>query len=93
MVTVITTQVVNNFLEWKKVFDSAAELRKLNQIETIGVFVSVDNPDEITCISNAPSIEAFNEHFYINPEMKEIISNSGVVVEPQVKFYHKISDL
>ncbi|MEC4048411.1 hypothetical protein OX284_003135 [Flavobacterium sp. SUN046] len=93
MVTVITTQEVKNFLEWKKVFDSAEELRKLHQIETIGVFVSVDNPDEITCISNAPSIEAFHNHFYNNPEIKEVRSNSGVVVEAQVKFFNKISDL
>lgn len=93
MVTVILKQEVNNFIEWKKIFDNNKELRKQNQIETIGIYSSVENPDVITCIVLAPSIDAFNNHYFNNPKVAANLKKSGVIKEPVIEFYNTITDL
>jgi hypothetical protein len=93
MVTVILKQEVVNFIEWKKIFDQNESLRKQNQIETIGVYSSVENPDVVTCIVQAPSIEAFNNHYFNNPMVAENLKNSGELMDPIIEFYNTITDL
>lgn len=93
MVTVIIKQEVVNFIEWKKVFDNNEDLRKQNQIETIGIYCSVTNPDIVTCIIQAPSIEVFKNHYFNNPKVINQVKASVKQKEPSIEYYNSITEL
>ena len=93
MVTVILKQEVVNFIEWKKIFDNNETLRIQNQIETIGIYSSVENPDIVTCIVLAPSIDAFNNHYFNEPMVSANLNEAGVIKNHVVEFYNTITDL
>ena len=93
MVTVFITFVVENFIEWKKIFDINKELRKEVGIKTIGIYVLASDADHIECVVEAPSIEAFEKHFFSNPKVSEALKKQAIVKEPVIKYYNKISDI
>ena len=88
MVTVVISHEVKNFSDWKKVFDADQVNRSKAGFKDTGLYRAVDNPNKVTIIGEAPSIEAFNG-FMTNPALKEAMEKGGVIGMPEVKTLNK----
>ena len=89
MVTVIISHECKNYSDWRIVFDADEVNRSKAGFKSTGVFHSVDNPNKITIIGEAPSVEAING-FMANPELKVAMEKGGVIGIPDVKILNKI---
>jgi hypothetical protein len=88
MKTVIITHEVKNYSIWRKVYDADEENRTKAGIHLTGVFQSVNNPNLITLVGEAPSVEAFTT-FMSNPKLKEAMEKGGVIGMPDAKILNK----
>ena len=89
MVTVIITHEVKNYSDWRKVYDADEANRSKAGFQTNREYQSVNNPNLITIIGEAPSLEAING-FMANPELKAAMEKGGVIGIPDVKILNKI---
>jgi hypothetical protein len=89
MVTVIISHECKNYSDWRKVFDADEVNRSKAGFKSTALFHSVDNPNKITIIGEAPSLEAING-FMANPELKAAMERGGVIGFPEVKILSKI---
>jgi hypothetical protein len=85
MITAILTHEVKNFSEWRLVFDSDEKRRLKAGIRMNKVYQAVDNPNKITMIGKASSLEAFQK-FMSDPDLKEKMEMGGVISMPDVRF-------
>jgi hypothetical protein len=85
MVTAILTHEVKNYPEWRVIFDSDKERRLKAGIRMNKVYQSADNPNKITMIGKASSLEVF-QSFMSDPELKEKMEKGGVISMPEVRF-------
>jgi len=88
MVTVIVSHEIKSYPEWRKVFDADEVNRSKAGFKSTGVFHSVDNPNLITIIGEAPSVQAI-QGFMSNPALKEAMEKGGVISVPDVKLLSK----
>lgn len=88
MKTVIITHEVKNYSNWRKVYDADEVNRKKAGINLSAVYQSVENPNLITMIGEAPSIEALNV-FMSNPKLKEAMEKGGVLGMPTTQILNK----
>jgi quinol monooxygenase YgiN len=89
MVTVIISHECKNYSEWRKVFDADEVNRSKAGFKSTALYHSADNPNKITIIGEAPSVEAINV-FMSNPELKTAMEKGGVLGFPEVKILSKI---
>jgi hypothetical protein len=89
MTTVIVTHEVKNYSDWKKVYDEDEVNRRKAGFKITGLYRSVDNPNNITIVGEAPSAEAVNQ-FMSNPELKAAMEKGGVLGMPDVKVLSKV---
>ena len=89
MVTLIGSHEIKNFTEWKKGFDADEINRSQAGIKTIGVYTSVENPNDITFILEAPTAEIMDE-IMSSPKMHDAMKNAGVVSKPIIKLLNKV---
>ncbi len=88
MVTAILNHEVKDYDEWRVVFDADEERRLKAGVKMKKVFRELDNPNKITMIGKASSLEAF-QSFMNNPELKEKMEQGGVISMPEVKFVNR----
>jgi hypothetical protein len=88
MVTVIISHEIKNYPDWRKVFDADEVNRSKAGFKNTGVFHSVDNPNKVTIIGEAPSAEAINV-FMAAPELKAAMEKGGVIGMPDVKILNR----
>jgi hypothetical protein len=88
MKTVILSHEVKNYSDWRKVFDADEGNRSKAGLKITGVFQAIDNPNKITMIGEAPSVEALNV-FMTNPQLKAAMEKGGVIGMPDVKIFNK----
>ena len=88
MKTVILSHEVKNYPDWRKVFDADEGNRTRAGLKITGVYQSVDSPNKITIIGEAPSVEALNT-FMSNPALKEAMEKGGVIGMPDVRIFNK----
>ncbi len=89
MVTVVISHECKNYSDWRKVFDADEGNRLKAGFKSTGVYHSVDNPNKITILGEAPSVEAING-FMTNPALKEAMEKGGVIGMPDVKLLRKL---
>ena len=89
MITVILSHEVKDYSTWRKVYDEDEINRSKAGINLTGVFESVDNPNMITMIGEAPSAEAI-KNFMSNPVLKAAMEQGGVISKPEVKLIRKV---
>ena len=89
MVTVIISHECKNYSDWRKVFDADEVNRSKAGFKSTGVYHSVDHPNKITIIGEAPSVEAITG-FMANPALKEAMERGGVMGMPDVKILNKV---
>lgn len=89
MKTVIITHEVKNYSVWRKAYDADAVNRSKAGFHPTGEYQSESNPNMVTVIVEAPSLEAVNS-FMSNPELKASMEQGGVIGVPDVKILNKI---
>lgn len=89
MKTVIITHEVKNYSVWRKAYDADAANRLKAGFHPTGEYQSVNNPNIVTVVAEAPSLEAVNS-FISNPELKASMEQGGVIGIPDVKILNKI---
>jgi quinol monooxygenase YgiN len=73
---------------WRKAFDDNESLRTNSGLLNTNVFQSADNPNKVTIIGEAPSVEAVKS-FFANPALKAALEKGGVIGVPDIKFLIK----
>jgi hypothetical protein len=89
MVTTILTHEVKDYDVWRKAFDGDETNRSNAGFKTHGVYRGVENPNSITIMMDAPSMEAINA-FMTNPDLKAAMEKGGVISAPEVKILNKV---
>ena len=89
MTTVIISHEVKNYSDWKKVYDADEVNRTKAGFKVTGLYKSVDNPNKLTIVGEAPSAEAVNQ-FMSNPLLKEAMEKGGVIGMPDVRMLSKL---
>ena len=88
MVNILIQVKVIDFVEWKKVFDSVADLRSAGGELSAQVFRDASNPDSLTIINKWNSLENAQK-FAHSPELKTAMEKAGVAGAPSVYFLNE----
>lgn len=89
MVTAIIQHEVQNFTEWKKVFDQdVPNLTKVG-VKLIGIYTSVKNPNDVTMIFEAPDPGIYDV-MMSDPHRQAEIKRGGVIGVPKATFFNKV---
>lgn len=83
-VTMVISHEVKDYATWRKGFDADKPNRDKGGINIIGVYSSVDNPNMVTVIGEAPSAEAA-KGMTSSPELKAAMERAGVISKPEFK--------
>lgn len=89
MKTVIVNSEVKNYSDWRKVYDADEENRLKAGLHITGVYQSVNNPNKVTLIGEAASVEAITS-FMTSPKLKAAMELGGVIGMPDVTILNKI---
>ena len=86
-VTLMITQEVKNYDEWKKEFDAGAPMRAQSGVSITGLFRSAHNENALTVVSEVPNVETAHA-FTTNPQMKAVWEKAGVI-SSDIKILHR----
>ena len=90
MITILLTYDVNDFLEWKRIFNTNKENRVVNKIKVIGVYIDIEYSNKVTIILEAPSVEAFEFHFFKQPNIAGELIKCAIIKQPEIKYLKNI---
>lgn len=80
---------VKDFKEWKKVFDEDQPNVAKAGAKLLGVYTSINNPNDVTMIFEAPNVELYDT-LMSDPHRQEQIERAGVVGTPKATFLNKV---
>jgi hypothetical protein len=89
MKTIILNTEVKKYSDWRKIYDADEENRLKAGLHITGVYQAVNNPNIVTLIGEAPSVEAITS-FMANPDLKATMERAGVIGRPDVKIFNKM---
>ena len=90
MITILLTYDVNDFLEYKRIFNKNEKQRKTHNIKVNGVFIDLDDHNKITTIVEAPSKEEFDDHFFKQPNIAGELIKCAINKQPEIKYIKNI---
>ena len=79
---------VKDFKEWKKVYDSAFDLRKSNGELSDAIYHDASDPNSLTLMFKWESLEKAQKYAQ-SPELKAAMQNAGVEGPPKVFFLNE----
>ncbi len=88
MASMLIQHQVKDYAAWKKVFDSAINLRTSNGELSAQVYRDVSDPNKVTTINKWNSL-ANAQKFAHSPELKAAMEKAGVVGAPNVSFLNE----
>jgi quinol monooxygenase YgiN len=88
MASILVQHTVKDYAEWKKVFDSAKDLRTSSGELSAQVYRDASDPNKITVMNKWDSM-ANAQKFVQSPEMKAALEKAGVVGAPAVYFLNE----
>ena len=88
MASMLIQHKVKDFMEWKKVFDSAAGLRTSSGELSAQVFRDASDPNSLTVLNKWNSLENAQK-FAHSPELKAAMEKAGVAGPPNVYFLNE----
>jgi quinol monooxygenase YgiN len=89
MATMLIQHKVKSFAEWKKVFDSAVELRKSAGELSTQIYQDASDPNKVTVVNKWDSL-ANAQKFAHSPELKAAMEKAGVDGPPSVSFLNEV---
>jgi len=88
MAVVLVQHKVKDFATWKKVFDSALNLRKSSGEISATVYRDASDPNQLSIVNHWDSME--NAHKFIqSPELRATMEKAGVEGQPAVYFLNE----
>jgi quinol monooxygenase YgiN len=88
MASMLIHHTVKDYAEWKKVFDSALEMRKASGELSAQIYRDASDPNKITTINKWDSL-ANAQKFAHSPDLKTAMAKAGVVGAPEVYFLNE----
>jgi quinol monooxygenase YgiN len=89
MASMLVQHQVKDFADWKKVYDSVADLRASNGELSDKIYRDASDPNKLTIIFKWDSLA--NAQKYANsPELKEAMQNAGVEGPPNIYFLNEV---
>ena len=88
MASILVQHTVKDYAEWKKVFDSAKDLRTSSGEISAQVYRDASDPNKITVMNKWDSM-ANAQKVVQSPEMKAAMEKAGVVGAPAVYFLNE----
>ena len=88
MASILIQHTVKDFAAWKKVFDSALDMRTANGELSAQVYRDVNDPNKVTTINKWNSL-ANAQKFAHSPELKAAMEKAGVMGAPTVYFLNE----
>jgi len=88
MASMLIQHTVKDYAAWKKVFDSAFDMRKSGGELSAEVYRDASDPNKITTINKWNSL-ANAQKFAHSPELKAAMEKAGVVGAPAVYFLNE----
>jgi len=89
MASMLVKHQVNDYAEWKKVFDSMADLRASNGELANKIYRDASNPNSLTVLNTWDSLENARK-FANSPELKAAMQKAGVEGPPNISFLNEI---
>jgi len=83
MVRLFVRHDVADYAAWRKGYDGATELRRSGGVTNDGVFVSLEDANNVTVFNDFESAEAA-QAFVGSPELKAAMQELGVVGAPTI---------
>jgi hypothetical protein len=90
MVYVLLSHKIKEYAHWKPYFDKDEPKRLQAGIKIAKLFRSLEDPNNIHVLMTVNSMEKFN-NFLRSPDLKNILEESGVVSEPELKIMQEIT--
>ncbi|OGO65260.1 MAG: hypothetical protein A2Z45_02770 [Chloroflexi bacterium RBG_19FT_COMBO_55_16] len=89
MASMLVQHKVKDFAEWKKVYDSVADLRASNGELSDKLYRDANDPNRLTLIFKWDSLA--NAQKYANsPELKAAMEKAGVEGPPSIYFLNEV---
>lgn len=88
MASMLVQHRVKDFAAWKKVFDSAIDLRTSNGELSAQVYRDASDPNKITVINKWNSLANAQKYAH-SPELKAEMEKAGVEGQPNVFFLNE----
>ena len=88
MASMLIQHQVKDYAAWKKVFDSAIDLRTSNGGLSAQVYRDASDPNKVTTINKWNSL-ANAQKFAHSPELKAAMEKAGVVGAPNISFLNE----
>ena len=88
-VTILISHEVKDYATWKNSFDADEVNRKNAGMKIIVLYRSIDKPNVITGLIEAPSAEIANK-FLSNPDLKANMEKAGVMSAPEIRILNKV---
>lgn len=83
MAQLFVHHAVEDYTQWRRVFDSASTTRRSFGMTGERVFHASSSPNEIVIISDWPTAEKARAYGQ-SPELKKAMQNAGVISQPEV---------
>jgi heme-degrading monooxygenase HmoA len=87
-ITIVSHEVAD-FATWKKNFDAHESVRAQHGFRVQGVYRATENPNHVTVISEAPSVEAVIA-FSQDPSLREAMEKGGVISKPEFRILETV---
>jgi quinol monooxygenase YgiN len=88
MASMLVQHKVKDFKEWKKVYDSALDLRKSNGELSDSIYRDANDPNNLTIMFKWDSLENAQKYAQ-SPELKAAMQNAGVDGPPTIFFLNE----
>ena len=89
MASMLVQHQVKDFTEWKRVYDSVADLRSSNGELSDRIYRDATDPNKLTIIFKWDSL-ANAQKYAQSPELKAAMEKAGVEGPPNVSFLNEI---
>lgn len=89
MATMIVHHKVKDFAAWKKVFDSAKDMRTRSGETSAALYQQDGDPNSLTLVFGWDTLENAKKYAQ-SPELKTAMEQAGVVGAPTIYFLNKV---
>jgi quinol monooxygenase YgiN len=89
MASMLVQHTVKDFAEWKKVYDSVADMRSSNGELSDRIYRDASDPNRLTIIFKWDSL-ANAQKYAQSPELKAAMEKAGVEGPPDIHFLNEV---
>lgn len=89
MIRAFVRHKVENYEEWRKVYDDFAGRQEAGGVESEAVFQGVDDPGDVTVVHDFDTEEEARA-FFGSEELKKTMGEAGVSSPPEIWFTREV---